>query len=235
MPDSESNPRATPADTPPASAAPPARPPDELVLAALERAARHQARETPAVPAWTLLEHLAIPRRSAAARHVSARLAAMQASGWVQRSRRHGAPTWELTAAGERQLRRARDSGALAALPESPQHRTWRIAHTAAEQEIERFRADLRRRLERAAQLLDARERPHSDSWLELGEELQHACRRLASASYCLHEWAEPDDARADIDEHIEPGDEALDAPQRAQRRARRAGRRNVRLWDERR
>ncbi|HYB24158.1 MAG TPA: hypothetical protein VED41_10195 [Solirubrobacteraceae bacterium] len=223
MPDPDSQPRASA----------PAGPADELVLAALERAARHQARATEAVPVWTILEHLDIPRRSPAARHVSDRLAAMQAAGWVERSRRHGALTWELTAAGARRLRRTRQSGELAPLPESPQHRTWRVAHTTADQEIERLRESLRERLADATLLLDAAVRPHSDAWLELGEELQRACRRLASASYCLHEWAEPDDAHADVDERLDPADEGLDAAERAQRRARRAGRRNVRLWND--
>jgi hypothetical protein len=223
MPDSDSHPRATP----------PARPSDELVLAALERAVSHQAREDPTVPAWAILEHLSLPPRSGDARHVTSRLAVMLAAGWVERSRRHGVPTWALTTAGKRRLRRARRGGALAPLPESPQHRRWQLARTAAGQEIERFREDVGERLHRATVLLDCDPRPHSDVWLELAEELQRACRRLASASYCLYEWAEPDDGRADVDEHVDPADEGLDGGELALRRARRAGRRNVRLWDE--
>lgn len=229
MPDPDSHSRATPPDHAPD------RPPDELVLAALERAARHQARDTQAVPVWAILEHLAIPRRSGAARHVGARLAAMRAEGLVERSRRHGAVTWELTAAGAQRLRRARRGHGLPPLPESPQHRTWRVAHTAAGQEIERFRERLRELVDRAGLLLDAPARPRSDVWLELGDELHRACRLLASAGYCLDEWAEPGDARADTDDHTDPADEGLGAAEQAQRRARRAGRRNVRLWNERR
>ncbi len=210
-------------------------PSDELVLAAVERAARHQARDSSAVPAWAILEHLAVPRRSAGARHVRERLRAMHATGLLESSRRHSVPTWELTDAGLAHLRRARRAGELPALPESPQHRAWREARTAAAQEIERFRAAARERLARAALLLDAAPPPHSDAWLELAEELQRACRRLASASHCLYEWVEPDDARADVDEHVEPDDELFEPPERTVRRARRAGRRNIRLWDERR
>jgi hypothetical protein len=218
----------------PANAKRPAPPPDELVLAAVERAVRHQARDTPAVPVWAILEHLDVPRRSAAARHVRERLGAMQATGWLERTRRHSVPTWALSDTGLAHLRRERPAGALPALPESPQHRAWRTARTAAAQEIERFRNGLRERLAQAALLLEAEQQPHSDAWLELAEELQRACRRLASCSHCLYEWVEPDDARADVDAHIEPADDALDAPERAVRRARRAGRRNIRLWDER-
>jgi hypothetical protein len=53
----------------------------------------------------------------------------------------------------------------------------------------------------------------------------------MGSASYCLYEWAEPSDERADVDE--DAGDEALDPRERARRRALRAGRRNIRSWQE--
>jgi hypothetical protein len=212
-----------------------AGPSDELVLAAVERAERHQPRDTPGVPAWTILEHLAIARRSVAARHVRERLQALDEAGWLARSRRHSVPTWTLTDAGLAHLRRRADADADALLPESPQHLGWRAARAVAAQELERFREGARERLARAATALDAEPPPHSDAWLELAEELQRACRRLASASYCLYEWAEPDDARADLDTHVEPGDEQLEAAERAVRRARRAGRRNTRLWAERR
>jgi hypothetical protein len=221
-------------DSPPRETTAPALPSDELVLAALERAGRHQGRDSLAVPMWTILEHLALPRRSAGARHVAARLAVMDAAGWLERSRRHGVSTWELAGAGARELRRARRAGDVPELPESPQHRAWRLARVAALQEIERFRTDVGERLGEATALLDGDAPPHSDAWLELAEQLQRACRRLASASYCLYEWAEPDDAHADIDEHAEATDTEVEPHERARRRARRAGRRNVRLWEER-
>jgi len=210
-----------------------ARPPDELVLAAVERAARHQANRESAVPVWAILEHLALRPRSAPARHVRSRLDALHAAGSLESARRHGVATWALTGAGRRRLRRAAGADELPALPESPQHRAWRNARTAAAQELERFRRLLSERLEQAAALLDADPPPSSDAWLELAEELQRGCRRLASASHCLYEWAEPDDARADLDEHVEPDDRRLAPAQRKLRRARRAGRRNILLWDD--
>jgi hypothetical protein len=217
--------------TPPDPTAVP--PGEELLLAAVERAARHRARDTPAVPFWAILDHLAIRPRTVAARHVRSQLEILEASGCVVRSRRRGVPTWELAEPGRRRLRRARRIGEDPQLPESPQHRAWRNAHTAAVQEIERFRASLRASLEQAAQALDAQQPPHSDAWLELGETLQRACRRVASASHCLYEWDEPVDARADLDDHLEVSDEQLDQSGRARRQARRAGRRNITLWAE--
>jgi len=205
----------------------------ELLLAAIERAALHQARDTDAVPLWSILEHLAVTPRSAAARQVRAQLAVMEDGGWLQRSRRHGVPTWALTEMGSCRLRRAQHSGELGELPESPQHRAWRAARTTADQEIERFRRRLDEHLQHGAALLYAAPPTPSDAWFELAEELQRACRRLGSSSYCLREWSEPDDARADVDECFDPGDAQLDEDERVRRRTRRAGRRNVRLWGD--
>jgi len=207
------------------------RPSDELVLAAIERGVCHEPRGLAAISLGTLFEHLCVARRSAAARHVRARLAVLHAAGWLSRSRRHGVYTWELSAAGRRYLARARRGGRVRALPEAPQHRAWRTARATAAQELDRFRLRLQAGLDRADALLAADPAAPSDAWFALGEELRRACWRVGSASHCLHEWAEPDDARADVDEHTEASDERLEPTARAGARARRLGRRNVRLW----
>jgi hypothetical protein len=207
------------------SRSPGEHPSDELVLAAIERAALHDPRRMASVPVWGVLEHLGLSRRSGPARHVGARLEAMATLGWLDRSRRHGVATWALTDAGARRQ---------PTLPESPQHRSWRLARVTAGQELERFRAELREHLEQAVERLDAERPPHSDVWLELAEELQRACRRVGSASYCLREWAEPDEDLRDVDERVDPADALLGERELARRQARRGGRRNIRLWDER-
>jgi hypothetical protein len=208
-------------------------PTDELVLAAIERAARHRSRGTDAVPVWAVFEHLDVSRRSAPARQVRIRLDVLHAAGWIALSRHHGIQTWELTGAGARHLRRARRAGRVPALPESPQHRAWRDARRSAGQEIERFARELRARLDDAAELLDTEPPAHSDALFELGELLQRACWRLASASYCLHEWGEPDDRRADLESHDDLLETGVGPAELVKRRARRAGRRNIRLWSE--
>jgi hypothetical protein len=213
------------------SAGPDGRPSDELLLAAVERGALHDQGARSAVTVWTIFEHLCTPRRSAAARHVRARLAILRAAGWLERSRRHGVSTWELTDAGRRYLTRVRGAGRLPELPESPQHRAWRSARTAAAQELERFRLGLRTQLEDTALLLEADPPAHSDAWFARGEELRRACWRVGSAGHCLREWSEPEDSRADVDDQGEPGDARLDPTERARSRARRLGRRNIRLW----
>jgi hypothetical protein len=207
-------------------------PTDELVLAAIERAALHRASNTPAVPVWAILEHLALARRSAAARHVRSRVSELHRRGLIEHLRQHGIETWGLTDSGHRHLRRARRRGGLPALPESPQHRAWHNARTTAGHEIERFRASVHALLAEAILLLDADPPPRSDDWLELADTLQRACRRLGSASYCLYEWREPDDAHADIDNGVDPGDDALEHSERVRVRALRSGRRNLALWD---
>jgi hypothetical protein len=37
-----------------------------------------------------------------------------------------------------------------------------------------------------------------AEGWSGLGRQLRDQCGRMASATYCLHEWSEPDDSRSD-------------------------------------
>ena len=222
---------------------------DVLVLAAIDRAERHSSRgrEARGVPVWAVLRHLDVASRSKRAREVRAQLDALEAAGSLERSRRHGAVVWVLTSRGRRRLSRGRRAGRVPALPESPQHRAWREARGLAEHRIDEYRRGVLEAVEHAQGLLDVPapgppvpDTPEavpgsaSDAWLEVGEQLLQACRRLASASYCLWEWREPDDSRADIDDYGGPCDGAFDAERRAERAARRRGRRNPLLWDAR-
>jgi len=205
--------------------------PDSLVLAAIERAALHRADGETAVPAWAITEHLGIPRRS---RHVRVQLAALEAAGAIERSRRHGIAVLSLTSAGKRRLARARRAGTIE-LPESPQHAKWRNTRTLAGQEIERCHRAARDAVKAATEMLDApvSAGPGSDGWFEMAERLRRACWRLGSATYCLREWPEPSDARADVDERLEPHERTLDVVERTRLRARRQGRRGFTGWRE--
>jgi hypothetical protein len=205
----------------------------ELVLAAIERAERHRARQAGDVPGWAIMEHLGVRRRSSGARRVRAQLEVLLADGSLRRSRRHGIQMWVLTAAGRRRLRDARNAGDVPGLPESPQHLAWRQARTIAAQEIGRFGRSFGECLEEASALLDAQPPPASDEWFAVGERLQRGAWRLGSAGHCLREWIEPDDAGADIDDLRDAADSRLDAAERGRRRARRIGRRNIRLWQD--
>ncbi len=196
--------------------------PDVTVLAAIDRAECHRGRAD--VPVWLIFEHLGIPRRS---RLVRTQLQSLAQDGAIEQRRAHGVDVFALAANGRRRLQGAGPVD----LPESPQHRAWRNARMLAGQEIERFRESLGDALKEASALLD--DTPGSDAWFEMAEELRAAARRLGSATYCLHEWMEPSDDWADIDDHISPADWVLDPSERQRRQARRAGRRNTRLWPD--
>jgi len=72
-----------------------------------------------------------------------------------------------------------------------------------------------------------------SDDWFEMANRLRTAAWRLGSATYCLLQWSEPTDDRADIDDHTMPGDELLGDEEIARRRRRRIGRRSTNLWQD--
>lgn len=204
---------------------------DDLILAALSRAECHRGYR--GAPDWTMLEHLSVSRRSKKARQVRARLPELAAAGLLGQSRQSGIIQWALTAKGRGRLEEVPEVARF--LPESPQHRRWREAHDDAEQEIEGFYLSLRDCADEAADLLGAPmpPGPTSDAWFEIGERLHRACKRLGSATHCLHEWAEPPEDKADHEERSEPSDAGLRVDERRRREARRAGRRDPRRWHD--
>lgn len=197
---------------------------DLYVLAAVDRVERH--REWSGAPIWGIYDHLGVRKRSSDARRVRAHVAALTETGSLEPLRRNGVQMWRLTSKGRARLRRAKVAPEL---PESPQHQTWHQATTLAAQEIERVRENLRATLTEAGQQLDAD--ASSDAWFELSERLAHASWVLGSATYCLREWEEPTDDRADIDDRSDPSDAGLSRERKGRRRYRRTGRRNIHLW----
>jgi hypothetical protein len=137
---------------------------------------------------------------------------------------------WELTDDGRGRLERMRRAGEAGKLPEAPQHRAWRHARATADERINGFRAQAREAVEDAAMLLDAEAAP-SDAWFGVAERLQAACWRVGSATHCLREWREPDDARPDVDDRCNTGDDLLDSEELGGVRYRRTGRRGVWRW----
>ncbi len=168
--------------------------PDGLILAALARAELQTLRmNAPGVLVANVAEHLGLRRGPGAARRLHPRLRALAAGGLVEALTSQGRRLYALTAQGQRSARRTRYRGAL------PQHRRWREARETAKERISGYRSDVRALLREAAAAL-ATDTTDSEAWFALGEKLERACSRLASATHCLHEWAEPDDATADID-----------------------------------
>jgi hypothetical protein len=188
---------------------------DAIVLAAVERAERHREREGEGVMMSDIAEHLGFVHGSWTTRRLRPQIDALIAEGSLARSRRHGVVVWELTDDGRRRLDQIRRTGEVGELPESP---------------LDGFRAEAREALDEAAMLLDA-EDAHSDAWFGVAERLQAACWRVGSATYCLREWREPDDARPDVDNRCDTGDDLLDSEELGSVRYRRTGRRGVWRW----
>jgi hypothetical protein len=183
--------------------------PDALILAALKRAELHSGRDQVDAHYFSIVAHLGLTMGSSTGHKLRPRFRAMEATGLIRGFKRHGAIVHTATPKGERVLKEAGE----VVPPESPQHRRWREAREAASERISGFHDDLRALMSDGATLL-ADEATDSEAWFRFGEKVGKACKRLGSATYCLREWVEPDDATADIED------------------SRRLGRRNPRSWD---
>jgi hypothetical protein len=173
----------------------------ELVLAAIDRAYRHRRyTENPGVNLAAVKAHLALPHNGATTLRLRPILQALEADGLIEQTRHRSHTYWQLTRRGHKHLAAAQDASGLYQLPESPQHQHWREAHAAAGERIDGFHADLIKAFGKAAKRLEGSRQPTSAEWYALGGRLSHMCERVASATYCLYEWVEPDDAEADID-----------------------------------
>ena len=182
---------------------------DVQVLAAIYRAEVHDQQDH--ASRSDIAAHLGFAHNSWTTRRLRPQLDALRSAGRVRDVRRYGLDLLALTDAGRRALAKAREEGEVV-LSESPQHRRWRHSRTLAGERIDGFRQALRSSLAEAGVLLDT-ERAPSTAWVEFTRRLSRDCKRLGSATYCLFEWPEPDDERADVDDEIK-------------------GRRNVWDWD---
>jgi hypothetical protein len=182
---------------------------DVQILAAIYRAEVHDKHDH--ASRSDVAAHLGFVHNSWTTRRLRPQLDALRSTGSVRDVRRYGLDLLALTDAGRRALAQARSTGEVV-LPESPQHRRWRHSRTLAGERIDGFRQALRASLAEAGALLDAAHAP-STNWVEFASRLSRDCKRLGSATYCLFEWPEPDDERADVDDEIK-------------------GRRNVWDWD---
>lgn len=183
---------------------------DAQILAAIDRAEAHDRNQVPDAGRWDIAAHLGFVHNSWTTRRLRPQMDALRATGRIRDVRRLGLDLVALTSTGRRTLGKARSAGEVP-LPESPQHRTWRHSRTLAGDRIDGFREALRASMTELGALLDAGQTP-SDAWFTFGKRLSAECKRLGSATYCLSEWAEPDDAVADVDKVL--------------------GRRNVWGWD---
>ncbi len=173
---------------------------DAEILAAIHRAEVHDKQDD--ASRADIAAHLGFVHNSWTTKRLRPQIEALRAAGRIRDVRRCGLDLLALTDAGRRALEKAQGAGAVI-LPESPQHRKWRHSRTMAGDRIDGFREALRASMAEVGALLDAEQTP-SDAWFEFGKRLGAECKRLGSATHCLFEWSEPDDARADVDEVLE-------------------------------
>jgi hypothetical protein len=172
------------------------QPNEDQVLAALERALCHRRLpQRPGVLLSVVKEHLGLGRHDT--RRLRPVWERLHVGGLIESTQSQSLTLWRLTSAGKRRLTIARRERTIE-LPESPQHREWRTAREAAERRIAHLRHELEDVLRRTQALLDP-EPVDSDVWFAASRELQRACYRLGSATYCRFEWVEPADAEADL------------------------------------
>jgi hypothetical protein len=121
-------------------------------------------------------------------------LEALVAAGLLTQQRKQGRIIWAVTTRGRRR------ASPFQVLPESPQHARWREATALAPHRAEALRQGALAVVEEARALLasplDAG--PDAKTWRELGRRLEKSMRVMASLTFCLREWDEPDDRRAE-------------------------------------
>jgi hypothetical protein len=193
----------------------PVSPPAIIILAAVERAARHERSDE--VGTATVVEHLGFKPTSQTNRLLHLRLDGLRDAGSLSRVGRGGADTWLLTSEGREELNRRYEAEEVGELPEAPQHRAWREARVEAAVRLERFKEEMGTMLEEATALLDQPHPPRSSEWIAMSQRLSPAAWRVGSATHCLYEWVEPDDDFPDVDEAPGPS----------------PGRRAISAWDQ--
>lgn len=187
---------------------------DGFVLAAAERAERHEQEEE--VLTSDLTAHLGFEGGPSTNKHLWPRLEELRRAGLLTTTEHRGEPVWSLTSVGQERLAKERDAGEVGDLPESPQHRAWRHAREQAAVRIEGFKAELTEAVEKADDLINQYRPVMAEEWFALHERLRWTSWRFVSATYCLTEWPEPDDEFPDVDENPGP----------------RPGRRSTWAWD---
>jgi hypothetical protein len=172
---------------------------DALVLAALDRAQRHNPHGYEVGVGWPrLVEHLGFVHNAATTRKLRPQVTQLAAAGLVETGKPRGYAVWRLTSDGRKQLAKARRKREDLQLPESPQHRVWRDARATAARRLDGLREQLRRSVSEATTLLDGE--GDSNAYFRLRCRMGSQLERLGAVVYCLREWPEPDDARADVD-----------------------------------
>lgn len=119
----------------------PVSPPDHVILAAVERAARHEHSDE--VSTATVIEHLGFVPDRGVIEPLRHRLDNLRNDSNLTRAARDDGEGWTLTSEGRELLDKCYEAGEVGELPESPQHRSWREARVQAALRVEGFEEEL--------------------------------------------------------------------------------------------
>lgn len=168
---------------------------DVAILAAIGRAVLHAPYRDYAY-AQDIAEHLGFLPNAHTSRCLHPRLAALVKAGSACAGQRDRHRFWTLTDSGREQV-----AAEAPALPEAPQHRCWRHSRAIAAEQMPVLRNRLRTLLGEVGELEEAQAtRVDEAAWRESGERLAQVCEGLGEATFCLHQWPEPDDHAADAE-----------------------------------
>lgn len=183
---------------------------DLTTLAAVERAERQEHQPPPnddGVYRRQVAKHLGAEWNPGTTRRLLEQLESLESDGFVALGKTPADRSKvKLTPQGQNRLQRARREKVADALPEmllpeSPQHRTWREAREAAETGFDEFLTRTTAAVQDAETVLMSPAGGGSEELLGIGDRLLREFWRLASATYCLREWPEPDERRPDFDD----------------------------------
>lgn len=187
---------------------------DWYILTAAERAECHEQAEEVRVDVLT--EHLGFKPGPETNALLFPQLEDLRRAGLLSSTEKQGKTFWSVTDVGRGKLENLREADESIDLPESPQHRAWRLARVKAAVRIDGLKDELEEAVE-AADRIHYTPPLRSKELFELSERLRSSSWRFASATYCLTEWPEPDDERPDVDDHPGPS----------------PGRRTTSAWDQ--
>jgi hypothetical protein len=191
---------------------------DDAVLAAVARAERVETRR---VTVSEIAEHLGWRFSGKATLRLCPPLGRLVGSGLLDSTdpppRRSRAKEWNTTVTGRRHL----ESADPVELPESPQHRRWRQDRDVTAWAMDGVRAEARRVVDQASDLLTDRRVEHpitEEEILRLTRRFEAEMKAFALATWMCDGWPEPtDDARG---EEMESVTRLLPDLPRQQRRA---------------
>jgi len=180
--------------------------PDFTVLAAVERAELHGRGLRKGAARRSIAEHLGFIWHSGTGAKLKPSLVSLEADGCLELGRKAAErQRVRLTRRGLNKLQGARRrqvaEAMVDALPESPQHRTWRHAREAAVGTVNDFLGLTTSALQDAETVLLKPAGGSAEELMRIGDRLHREFWRLASATYCVREWPEPDEGTKDSDE----------------------------------